>query len=160
MTLPRAWARRLRIRGHRVFHRPLLVIVIAVAGALFGGAGGAGRNRGAIAGLIGQDAAVAVQSAGAGCQRAPRGLVAGLISGVVLLVGATTVFAELQSALDRIWHVPQRAKPSGLWAVLRRAVLSFGLILGLAFLLIVSLVISAGWRPWAAGPAACGKPGR
>ena len=85
---------------------------------------------------------------------------AGLISGVVLLVGATTVFAELQSALDRIWHVPQRAKPSGLWAVLRARVLSFRADPGAGFLLIVSLVISAGWRPWAAGPAACGRPGR
>ena len=103
---------------------------------------------------------MAVQALVRAASEPTRGLVAGLISGVVLLVGATTVFAELQSALDRIWHVPQRAKPSGLWAVLRARVLSFGLILGLAFLLIVSLVISAGWRPWAAGPAACGQPGR
>jgi membrane protein len=58
-------------------------------------------------------------------------------------VGATTVFAELQSALDRIWHVPERAKPHGVWGVLRARVLSFGLILGLAFLLMVSLVVSA-----------------
>ena len=62
---------------------------------------------------------------------------------MVLIVGATTVFAELQSALDRIWHVPDRAKPSGLWGILRARILSFGLILGLAFLLMVSLVVSA-----------------
>jgi membrane protein len=62
---------------------------------------------------------------------------------VVLAVGATTVFAELQSALDRIWHVPEKEKPSGVWAVLRARLLSFGLILGLAFLLIVSLMVSA-----------------
>jgi membrane protein len=72
-----------------------------------------------------------------------QGLVAGLISAVVLLVGATTVFAELQSALDRIWHVPEKEKPSGVWAVLRARLLSFGLILGLAFLLMVSLMVSA-----------------
>ena len=62
----------------------------------------------------------------------------------MLLVGATTVFAELQSALDRIWHVPEKEKPSGVWAVLRARLLSFGLILGLAFLLMVSLIVSAG----------------
>ena len=123
---------------------PLLVIVIAVAGALFGREAVQGEIVGQLQGLIGQDAAVAVQALVRAASEPTRGLVAGLISGVVLLVGATTVFAELQSALDRIWHVPQRAKPSGLWAVLRARVLSFGLILGLAFLLIVSLVISAG----------------
>ena len=64
---------------------------------------------------------------------------AGLISLFVLIVGATTVFAELQSALDRIWHVPESQKPKGVWAVLRARLLSFGLILGLVFLLMVSL---------------------
>ena len=53
------------------------------------------------------------------------------------------MFAELQSTIDRIWHVPEKAKPSGLWAVLRARVLSFGVILGLAFLLMVSLVFGA-----------------
>jgi len=72
------------------------------------------------------------------------GLIAGAISVVVLLIGATTVFAELQSALDRIWHVPEKEKPTGVWSVLRARVLSFGLILGVAFLLIVSLMVSAG----------------
>ncbi len=56
-------------------------------------------------------------------------------------MGATTVFAELQSAIDRIWHVPEKAKPSGLWAVLRARVLSFGLIMEVAFLLMVSLSV-------------------
>jgi membrane protein len=50
-----------------------------------------------------------------------RGLVAGGISIVVLVVGATTVFAELQSALDRIWHVPEKVKPTGVWACCVRA---------------------------------------
>jgi membrane protein len=61
---------------------------------------------------------------------------------VVLLVGATTVFAELQSALDRIWRAPVQGA-NGLFALLRARLLSFGMILGLGFLLMVSLVISA-----------------
>ena len=62
---------------------------------------------------------------------------------VLLLVGATTVLAELQEALDRIWRAPTREKPSGLWGWLRARVVSLGMILGIGFLLVVSLVASA-----------------
>lgn len=122
---------------------PLLVIVIAVAGAIFGRDAVQGQIVGQLQGLIGREGAVVVQGIIKSASEPERGLIAGGISVVVLLVGATTVFAELQSALDRIWHVPDRLKPSGVWAVLRARVLSFGLILGLAFLLMVSTVLSA-----------------
>jgi membrane protein len=123
---------------------PLLVIVIAVAGALFGAEAVQGQIAAQLSGLIGQEGALAVQGLVKSASEPSRGLVAGGISIVVLVVGATTVFAELQSALDRIWHVPERVKPTGVWGILRARVLSFGLILGLAFLLMVSLVVSAG----------------
>ncbi|MDM0109503.1 YihY/virulence factor BrkB family protein [Variovorax sp. J22R24] len=122
---------------------PLLVIVIAIAGAVFGRDAAQGAIVTQIGGMVGQDGATAVEALLRSASEPERGLVAGAISVGVLLVGATTVFAELQSALDRIWHVPEREKPSGVWAVLRARVLSFGLILGLAFLLIVSLAVSA-----------------
>ncbi|MBT2300736.1 YihY/virulence factor BrkB family protein [Variovorax paradoxus] len=122
---------------------PLLVIVIAIAGALFGREAAQGQIVAQISGLVGREGAVAVESMLRSVDEPGKGLVAGLISVVVLLIGATTVFAELQSALDRIWHVPEREKPSGVWAVLRARLLSFGLILGLAFLLMVSLLVSA-----------------
>ena len=64
----------------------------------------------------------------------------------MLLVGATTVFGELQDALDRIWRAPARDRSGGLWSLLRARLLSFGMILGLAFLLMVSLVLGAGDR--------------
>jgi len=122
---------------------PLLVIVIAIAGAIFGREAVTGEITEQLAGLIGREGAVLVQGLVANASDTGRGLVAGSISIVVLIVGATTVFAELQSALDRIWHVPEREKPKGLWAILRARLLSFGLILGLAFLLMVSLVVGA-----------------
>jgi membrane protein len=122
---------------------PLLVIVIAVAGALFGAEAVQGQIAAQLSGLIGAEGALAVQGLIRSASEPSRGLVAGAISIVVLVVGATTVFAELQSALDRIWHVPERVKPQGVWGILRARVLSFGLILGLAFLLMVSLVVSA-----------------
>ncbi len=133
---------------------PLLVIVIAVAGAVFGHEAVQGEIVGQLQGLIGRDGALAVQGLIKSASEPAKGLWAGGISIGVLLIGATTVFAELQSALDRIWHVPEKAKPSGLWAVLRARVLSFGLIMGVAFLLMVSLSVSAGisaMGTWASG---------
>lgn len=122
---------------------PLLVIVIAVAGAIFGREAVTGQITQQLTALIGGEGARLVQGLIASASDTERGLVAGTISIVVLVVGATTVFAELQSALDRIWRVPEREKPKGVWAILRARLLSFGLILGLAFLLMVSLVVGA-----------------
>jgi len=123
---------------------PLLVIVIAIAGALFGREAVQGEIVAQLSGLVGHDAAVSVQNMVKSASAPGQGLIAGLISVVVLLIGATTVFAELQSALDRIWHVPEAEKPTGVWAILSARVLSFGLILGLAFLLMVSLMVNTG----------------
>ena len=133
---------------------PLLVIVIAVAGAIFGQEAVRGEIVDQLQGLIGREGAIAIQGMIRSASEPSKGLLAGAISIGVLIVGATTVFAELQSALDRIWHVPEKAKPTGLWALLRARVLSFGLILGLAFLLMVSLLVSTGvaaFGQWAGG---------
>ena len=123
---------------------PLLVIVIAIAGALFGHDAAQAQIVAQVSGLVGREGATAVEALLRSVADPERGRIAGVISAIVLLVGATTVFAELQSALDRIWHVPEKDKPAGMWSVLRARLLSFGLILGLAFLLIVSLTVSAG----------------
>lgn len=133
---------------------PLLVIVIAIAGALFGREAVTGQIVGQLGGLIGHDGAELVQKLVASASDTKHGLVAGLIGAVVLIIGATTVFAELQSALDRIWHVPVAQKPSGIKALLLTRLLSFGLILGVTFLLMVSLAVSAGvaaFGGWAGG---------
>lgn len=122
---------------------PLLLIVIVIAGFVFGQDAVRGSLQVQMSGLLGKDGADAIQGLVASAYKSDESLVASAISIVVLLVGATTVFAELQSALDRIWHVPEKAKPSGLWGILRARFLSFGLILGLAFLLITSLAVSA-----------------
>ena len=123
---------------------PLLVIVIAIAGYVFGDEAVRGALQGQISGLVGEEGAIAIQGLIRSAREPAEGLIASGISIVFLVVGATTVFAEIQSALDRIWHVPEKAKPSGLWGLLRARFLSFGLILALAFLLIASLSLSAG----------------
>jgi membrane protein len=68
--------------------------------------------------------------------------VATSIGVVTLLFGASSVFVELQNSLDKIWEVPKRKRMRGLWQILRTRFLSLGLVLGVGFLLMVSLVIS------------------
>jgi len=63
---------------------------------------------------------------------------------LAVFVGATSVFAELQNALHRIWRTPPRTVVQGLWQALRGRLLSFGLVFGVGFLLLVSLIASAG----------------
>ncbi|MFD0666225.1 YihY/virulence factor BrkB family protein [Ramlibacter sp. MAHUQ-53] len=140
---------------------PLLVIVIAIAGALFGREAVQGQVVAEISGLLGAEGARLVQDLLASASDTGHGLAAGAASAGVLVVGATTVFAQLQSSLDRIWHVPARARPSGLWALLRARLVSFGLVLGVAFLLMASLAVSAALAAlgaWAGGLAPGWEP--
>ena len=123
---------------------PLLVIVIAIAGAVFGRDAVSGAIVAQLSGLIGQQGASLVQSIVTASAQSDKSGIAGIISAVILVIGATSVFTELQNALDRIWHVPPSQKPQGIWAMLRTRILSFGLIIGLVFLLMVSLAVSAG----------------
>jgi membrane protein len=122
---------------------PLLLIVVSVAGLVFGEEAVRGELFTQMQALMGSDAAKAVQSLLASVSKPTHGVVGTAVGVALLLFGATTVFAELQDALDRIWRAPARAKASGLWALLRARLLSFGMILGLAFLLMVSLVLGA-----------------
>ena len=70
-------------------------------------------------------------------------IVATVVGVATLLIGATTVFGELQDALNRIWRAPALTDSGGLWDLVRRRLLAFGMILTIGFLLIVSLLLSA-----------------
>lgn len=121
---------------------PLLLIAISVAGLAFGADAARGEVVRQLSGVVGRDAAQAVEGMLASVNR-PADSVAGALGGLALtLIGATTVLAELQDALDRIWRAPP---PSGKpwWQLLRARLLSFGLILGLGFLMLVSMLASA-----------------
>jgi membrane protein len=136
---------------------PVLIIVIAVAGFFLGPEAARGEIVTQLRGLLGEDGASAVQGLLESASEPEEGIIATISSIALLLLGATTVFAELQSDLDRIWRA--EAKPlNGLWAFLRARLLSFGMILALAFLLLVSLVLSAAlavlgkwWGGWFEG---------
>jgi YihY family inner membrane protein len=122
---------------------PLLVLIIAIAGMVFGQDAAQGAIIAQFQGIMGKEGATALQGLLKAAREPSTGVVASIVGGVLLLVGATATFAELQTDLDRIWEVPAKAKPSGLWGWLRSRVLSFGLVLGLAFMLMISLVVSA-----------------
>ena len=122
---------------------PLLLIVIAVAGLVFGEEAARGEITARLHSLMGEGGARAVQALLTSVHQPAEGAVATLLGVVLLFVGATTVFGELQDALDRIWRAPATRTHSGWFTVLRARLLSFGMILAIGFLLTVSLVVSA-----------------
>ncbi|BAY90132.1 MULTISPECIES: YihY/virulence factor BrkB family protein [unclassified Tolypothrix] len=122
---------------------PLLIIVIAVVGAVFGEEAARGEIFRQIQGLVGTQGAKFIETAIQNANQPTTGTIASLISILVLLLGATGLFTELQDALNTIWEV--KPKPGrGVNTMVRQRVLSFTMVLGIGFLLLVSLVISAG----------------
>ncbi len=122
---------------------PLIIIVIAIAGVVFGKDAASGYLYGQISGLLGDDGGQAVQGMVNSANASGKGPLATVIGVVLLVVGATTVFAELQTDLDRIWKAPAAVKSEGLWGLIRSRVLSLGLVVSIGFLMLVSLVISS-----------------
>jgi len=120
---------------------PLLVVAIAIAGVVFGEDAARGHIVGQIEGLVGSDAAKAIEGLVQSAWRHPHGLVATLLGVGSLLIGATGVFGELRSALNAIGHV--KARKSGLGTLVRARLVAFALVLGFGFLSIASLVLSA-----------------
>ncbi len=123
---------------------PMLLIVVAVVGLVFGQDAARGALYGQLSGMMGAEGAKAVEGLLTSVSKPTDGILATVTGVVVLLVGATTVFGELQDSLDRVWRSPAEEKGGGLWGMLRTRFLSFGMILGIGFLLMVSLVLSAG----------------
>jgi membrane protein len=122
---------------------PLLLIVISIAGLLFGEEAARGEIFGQLESMLGEPGALAIEGLLRSVREPAESVMATVFGAVLLLIGATSVFGELQDALDRIWRAPARAGQSGLWGLLRARLLSFGMILGIGFLLMVSLVVSA-----------------
>lgn len=120
----------------------ILPVTIAVAGYFFGVEAAQGEIVGQIQGLVGPNGAQAIQALLAAARNQASGIIATIVASVLLLIGATSVFAELKNSLDEMWGVTESHRPVFL-TLLRTRFLSFGLVLVLAFLLLVSLVVSA-----------------
>jgi membrane protein len=121
---------------------PMLILVIAIAGLVFGQAAAQGAIVEQLGDLIGVEGAAALQAmiASAGHKRA--GIIATLVGTGTLLIASTAVFGELQAALNVIWKV-QRSRRRALIEAAREQLLSLSLILALGFLLLVSLILDA-----------------
>src|SRR5512138_2977453 len=123
---------------------PLLVIAIAVAGAIFGADAAQGRIVQELKSLVGYDGAQLIQTAIRKTNQTGGGILATVISAVTLGIAATAAFIELQDSLDIIWKV--KPKPGGAFLkdFIRTRLVSFALVVAMGFLLLVSLLVSAG----------------
>ena len=121
---------------------PLLVIVIAVAALVFGQEAAQGKIVTEIQGVVGVESARAIQAMLDKARAPAAGLFATVLSLMTLLIGATGVVSELKDTLNTIWHV-QPEPDSGLLSTLKAYLMSLVFVLGIGFLLLVSLVVSA-----------------
>lgn len=122
---------------------PLLIISIAVAGFVFGREAAQNQIVSTIQGLIGQESAQAVQAMIQNASSRPKtGMISTLLGGIILLFGAGGVVGQLQTSLNTIWGVKAQSN-SGLRDFIRKRFISFAMVLGVGFLLLVSLAVSA-----------------
>lgn len=121
---------------------PMLVLVVAVAGLFFGVEAVRALIMKQMSGVLGSQGGEAMKSILAGAHFESDSKFAALISAGILLIGATSAFAELKDSLDELWEVPKSAA-GGIWSLIRQRFLSFGLVLVLALMLLISLAVSA-----------------
>lgn len=132
------------IAYNAIFSLPgLLIVVLTLAGYFFGADAVSGRLHKQIAEAMGNDTADQVQSMVLMATKSRDSLTATIIGIITILIGATGVFVEMQKSLNIIWEVKATTAKSGVWAILKTRLFSFGLIISIAFLLLVSLVLSS-----------------
>ena len=120
---------------------PLLILAIAIAGLVLGRDAAQGKIVEQIGGLVGTQSAAAIQSMIAAANRPAKGIFAGVVGIISLIAGAIGVMSELKSALNKIW----RTEESGdVKEIVKKNVVFVGMLLGVGFLLTVSLILSAG----------------
>lgn len=120
---------------------PLVIIVVAVGGFIFSRSTAQTHMLSEVQGMIGPDGGKAVESMLANAQKPAAGILGTIVGVLSLLFGASGVFTELRSALNLIWEVKPE-ETSGVVALLRERFFSFGMVLSIGFLLLVSLVVS------------------
>lgn len=120
---------------------PLLVLIISLCGIFLGREAVEGKIFGVLVGFVGQDTAASLQDIIKNASLGGKSNIAAVIGGITLLIGATTVFAEIQDSINDIWGL--KPKPKRGWLkMLQNRFLSFSVIISLGFLLLVSLGVS------------------
>jgi membrane protein len=133
---------------------PLVLVTVALCGLIFGREAVQGRIVDEMRGLVGQAGAEVIQTVIQNANQPKTGALSLAIGIVTLIVGATTVFVQLQDALNFIWDVEADPRKSALWGFVRNRLLSLAMILGVGFLLLVSLLLDAAFSAlggWAGG---------
>ncbi|REJ86649.1 MAG: YihY/virulence factor BrkB family protein [Planctomycetota bacterium] len=136
---------------------PLMIIVMMICGLIWDPSDVEGLVQQEIRSVVGENGAEQVRTMLRNASQSDRGILASVLSGVMLLVGATGLVGQLQGALNDAWEVKPDPEQGGLWNFVTKRLLSFGMICGIAFLLLVSLIASsvlaaagdtiAGWLP-------------
>ena len=121
---------------------PLLLIAVAIAATVFGESTAKSELMEQLTGMIGEQGAGAISTMLDHAQKPGSGIVATVFGLTTLIFGASGVFAQLQTAMNTIWEVPAK-KNAGIWDTVRSRFLSFAMVLGTGFLLLVSLILSA-----------------
>jgi membrane protein len=121
---------------------PLLIVIISLSGLFFGRLAVEGRVYRQISGLVGSEAALQIQNIIRNTQQSNHGKLGGIIGTIILLIGASGVFSEVQSSINYLWSVPPPKKKAFLVAIFRKLI-SFSLLVAVAFLLLVSLLANA-----------------
>lgn len=125
---------------------PILVVVVALVGLVMGERAVQGELFAQLEGTLGTEAAGVVQTAVANSQIDQSGIMPALIGILATIVGATTVFAQMQQSLNQIWDVAPRPSRNNLWALIKSRLLSLTIILAIGFILMVSLFLSVALR--------------
>lgn len=121
---------------------PLMIIIITICGFFFGKDAVTGQLYGQINGLVGNDAAIQIQNAIKNVELSNSNVFATVFGGIMLLIGASGVFAEIQSSINFIWGL--RAKPNkGIKKFIQNRLMSFSMIASVGFLLLVSLLVNS-----------------
>lgn len=122
---------------------PLAIIALSVAGLFFGAEAAKGELAEQLASTVGKDGAAVIEKAVANSQMDDAGWFSTVVGVGMLLLGATTVFAQLQESLNQIWGVVAAPRRSGIIILFIRRLVSLALVLTIGFLLLVSLLLSA-----------------
>jgi membrane protein len=121
---------------------PLLIIAIGVAGLVFGHDAAMNQVVGQIRGMVGEDGAQVIQTILQNASKTTSGIIATVVGGVTLLIGASGAFGQLQDSLNTIWEVRPK-KGRGVKGLMRDRFLSFSMVLFIGFLLLASLLLTA-----------------
>ena len=124
---------------------PLLIVVVAVAGLISSKEAAEGQIVWQIQDLVGKEGAEVIRQMVAGARRPASGILATALGLLTLFLGATAVVGELRDALNTVWEIPPNESrwPWSVVKILRERVLSFVMVLGVGFLLLVSLIVNA-----------------